>query len=166
MSSLRQVIGGSGCCIPCYSIQSIEELLGARDEKKRAELDLQLDAVGARYLETLSDTEGGTPTGHRIMVKNREERGQIYKDNDNFSSVGSFGLGDLLQKLIGGIGSISFQEVSKMAQTDFERLLDFDVSEFPPELAAMITSAAEAMKEQFRKVGSGPIDLLEAAAAG
>jgi hypothetical protein len=158
MSSLGLAIGRSGSCIPCYSIQSIEELLGARDERKKAELDLQLDAVGARYLEFLSDTEGGMPTGHRITVKNREERGQIYEDLQNFSSVGGFGLGDLLQKFIGGIGSTSFDDVSKMALTDIERLLDFDVSEFPPELAAMVSNAADAMKEQTRKAQH---DLLE-----
>jgi hypothetical protein len=158
MSSVGQAIGRSGSCIPCYSIQSIEELLGARDEKKKAELDLQLDAVGARYLETISDTEGGTPTGHRITVKNRGERGQIYEDMQNFSSVGGFGLGDLLQKFIGGIGSTSFEDVSKMALTDIERLLDLDVSEFPPELAAMVTSEAEAIKEKARKAQH---DLLE-----
>lgn len=95
MSSLGEAIGKSGLCIPCYSIQSIEELLGAREEKKRTALDLQLDAVGARFLETLSDTDGGMPTDHRITFKDREQRGQIYDDMRKFSSVGGFGLGDL-----------------------------------------------------------------------
>ncbi|WP_375553818.1 hypothetical protein [Roseovarius mucosus] len=158
MPSLRRAFGRSGSCIPCYSIQSIEELLGVRDERKKAELDLQLDAVGARYFETLSDTEGGVPTGHRITVINREERCQIYEDMQKFSLVGGFGLGDLIQKFIGGIGSTSFEDVSKMALADIEGLLDFDVSELPPELAAMVTSEAEAMKEQARKAQH---DLLE-----
>ena len=158
MSSLGQLIGTSGSYIPCYSIQSIEELLGARNEKKKAALDLQLDAVGARFLETLSDSEGGMPTAYRISVKNRGERGQIYEDLQNFSSVGCFGLGDLLQKFIGGIGSTSFEDVSKMALADFERLLDVDVSEFPPELVAMFRGEAEIMKEEACKAQH---DLLE-----
>ena len=151
MSSLGQAIGRSDSCIPCYSTQSIEELLGARDEKKRTGLNLQLDVVGAKCLETISDSVGGMPTGHRITVKNREERTQIYKDMQNLSSVGGFGLGDLLQKFIGGIDSISFDDVSKMALADLDQLLDFDVSEFPPELAATVMGAAEEMKEKARK---------------
>ncbi|UWR25735.1 hypothetical protein K3757_14915 [Sulfitobacter sp. S223] len=69
----------------------------------------------------------------------------------NLSSVGGFGLGDLLQKFIGGIDSISFDDVSKMALADLDQLLDFDVSEFPPELAATVMGAAEEMKEKARK---------------
>lgn len=160
MSSLRQVIGKSASCIPCYSIQTVEELLGARNEKKRAELDLQLDAVGARYLETLSETKGGMPTGHRISVKSREERGQIYEDMQNFSPVGGFGFGDLLQKLIGGIGSTSFDDISKAALTDIERMLDIDVSELPPEMVAMIKSATESMKKQAREAQDELLDQL------
>ncbi|MEO1679541.1 MAG: hypothetical protein AAFU80_15455 [Pseudomonadota bacterium] len=99
MSSLGKVIGRSDSCIPCYSIHSIEELLGVRDEKKKAELEQQLDAVGARYLETLSDTMGAMPTGHRITIKSIKERRELYEDMKNFSSVGGFGLGDLLQKI-------------------------------------------------------------------
>ncbi len=151
MSSLGRVIGKSDSCIPCYSIQTVKELLGARNEKKKSELDQQLDAVGARYLETLSDTEGGMPTGHRISVKSCEERAQIYEDMLNFSSVGGFGFGDLLQKSIGGIGSTSFEDISKAALTDIERLLDIDVSEIPHEMAAIVTSAAKAMKKQARE---------------
>lgn len=158
MSSFRKAIGRSGSCIPCYSAQSIEELLGVRSEKKRTELDLQLDAVGARFLETISDTVGGMPTGYRITVKNREERSQIYEDMQNFSSVGGFGLGDLLQKFIGGIGSTSFEDVSKMALTDIEQLLNLDVSECSPELATIVTRAANEMMEQARKAQQ---DLLE-----
>lgn len=160
MSSLGQVIGKSDSCIPCYSIQTVEELLGARNEKKNAELDLQLDAVGARYLETLSDTEGGMPTGHRISVKSREERRQIYEDMQNFSSVGGFGIGDLLQKFIGGIGSKSFEDISKAALTEIERLLYIDVSEFPPEMAAMIKSATETKKNQAREAQEKLLDQL------
>ncbi|KPN64166.1 hypothetical protein SAMN04488527_101149 [Aliiroseovarius crassostreae] len=158
MSSLRQIISKSDTCIPCYSTHSIEELLGVCDEEKRVELDLQLDVVGARYIEAISDTVGGMPAGCEITVKSREERSQIYEDMRKFSSTGGFGLGDFLQKLIGGIDSTSFEGIFKMGLTDIERLLDFDVSEFPLELAAMVTSAAEVKKEQARKA---QCDLLE-----
>lgn len=158
MSSLGQAIGQSDSCIPCYSTQTIQELLGARNETKREELDIQLDAVGARFLETISDTVGSTPTDFRITVKNRDERRQIHEDMQNFLSVGGFGLGDFLQKLIGGIETTSFEDVSKMALTDLDRLLDFDVSEFPPELAEMVTREAEAKKTHARKAQN---DLLE-----
>jgi hypothetical protein len=160
MSSMGKVIGKSASCIPCYSIQTVEELLGARSEKKKAELDLQLDAVGARYLETLSDTVGGMPTDYRISVKSREERCQIYEGMQNLSSIGGFGLGDFLQKSIGGIGSTSFEDISKAALTDIERLLNIDVSEFPPEMVAIVTSAAEAMKKQAREVHDELLDQL------
>ncbi|ATF18006.1 hypothetical protein [Phaeobacter gallaeciensis] len=158
MSSLERVIRKSETCIPCYSTQTIEELLGASNETKRNELDIQLDEVGARFLETISDALGSMPTDYRITVKNSKERRQIHEDMQSFSSVGGFGLGDLLQKFIGGIGSASFEDVFQKAQTDIERLLDFDVSEFPPELAAIVTSKAEAMMEQARITQN---DLLE-----
>lgn len=158
MSSDREVIIRSASCIPCYSVLSIQELFGVRDEKKKAKLDQQLDTVGARCLETVCDSEGGTPTGHRITAKNCEERARIYEDMQNFISVGSFGIGDLLQKFIGGISSTSFEDVSKMALTDLDQLLDFDVSELPPDLTEMVASAADAMKGEARKAQH---DLLE-----
>lgn len=144
-------MGRPDLCIPCYSTQSIEELLGARDEKKRTALDLQLDAVGAKCLETLSETEGGMPTGYTISVKDREQRGQIYDDMQRFSSVGGFGLGDLLQKSIGGISSLPYDDILRKAQEDIECLLDLDVSGLPLELADTLLDAAANMKERARQ---------------
>lgn len=151
MSSLGQVIRTTESCIPCYSAQSIEELLGTHDEKKNTDLDRQLDVVGARFLETFSDAEGVMPTGHRITTKNREERSRIHEDMRKLSSVGGFGLGDLLQKSIGGISSTPFEDVSAEALNDIERLLDFGVSELPPELASMVADVAAGMKQEARK---------------
>jgi hypothetical protein len=158
MSSLEKIIRKSETSIPCYSTQTIEELFGTSDKTKRNELDVQLDEVGARFLETISDPVGSMPTDFRITIKNRGERRQIHEDMQSFSSVGGFALGDLLQKFIGGIGSASIEDISQKALTDIERLLDFDVSELPPEFAAIVKSKAEAMVGQAR---TGLNDLLQ-----
>lgn len=158
MSSLERVTRKSETSIPCYSTQTIEEIFGTSNETKRNELDAQLDEVGARFLETISDAVGSMPTDYRIAAKNSEERRQIHEDMQSFSSIGVFGFSDLLQKSIGGIGSTSFEDIFQKALTDIERLLDFDVSEFPPGLAAIVTSKAEAMMEQARIAQN---DLLE-----
>jgi len=127
---------------------------------KRTALDLQLDAVGARCLETLSDTDGGMPTGYRLTVKDSGQRGEIYDDMQKFSPVGGFGLGDLLQKLIGGIPSLPHEYVLRRAQDDIERLLDIDVSGLPPELAATLISATEDMKGRARHAQHGLLEQM------
>ncbi|MEO1679542.1 MAG: hypothetical protein AAFU80_15460 [Pseudomonadota bacterium] len=47
-----------------------------------------------------------------------------------------------------------------MALTDIEMLLDLDVSELPTELAAIVTSAAEELKEEARKAQHGLVEQL------
>lgn len=155
---LDEVIGKASLCIPCYSTQSIEELFGLRDEAKRAALDMQLDAVGARCLETISDVEGGMPTGYTITVKDPEQRQEIHNAMQKFASVGGFGLGDLLQKMIGGIPSTDHEDIIEKAKDDIEQLLNIDFSGLPPELEAALKKASEDMKHKAHKAQN---DLFE-----
>lgn len=160
MSVLNDAIGRADSCVLYYSTQSIVELLGVRDEQKRSALDLQLDMAGARHLETVSETEGGKPTDYMITLRDRGQRGQIYDDMLRFSPVGGFGIGDLLQKAIGGISSMSHEDIAAKALADFERLLDFDVSDLPNEVVEAVLTLTSDMMERARHAQAELLDQL------
>lgn len=128
INSFRNVVAINNSLI-CYSLDNLREILSTANSNNRIALELQIDNMFAEFVENLGASTSGLPYEASFRVIGHDERWRIYEDSVHYSSVGGFGFLDILQKLIGGIASKSYDDVHEEALQNLTCMLDAAVDE-------------------------------------
>lgn len=110
--------------VTCYSIENLLEMLSTTNQEKLAQFQKTMDELNCRLLTRENGEALGKTYKASYSELNTQQRWERFKEAKLMSPIGTFGLTDLLQKMIGGIPSKSNEDIMTEALENMKTMLD------------------------------------------
>ncbi len=156
LSSFKDTITKNNSLI-CYSRENLHEIMATKNNAVRAALEHQLDDLSALLIKNLGEASDAATYKAEFKHITHKERLRIYENAEPLSPLGGFGLADILQKLIGGISSTSYEDIAQEAFLNLKSMLETATNDLPN---SPVKTQLEQKKEKILREAKDALDQL------
>ncbi len=154
--------------VTCYSIENLLEMLSTTNQEKLANLETVMNELDCRFLTRENGEAFGKTYKASYFELNAQQRWERFKEAKLMSPIGTFGLTDLLQKMVGGIPSKSNEDIMTEALENMKKMLDDAVNDLDDDNdndndndKMLIQTLKENLLQKAKKASTALIEQLE-----